>query len=274
MHSLLYCVKKIGCWHKPWARAGLVLGILVTQAAAAAPLLSWQLVRQLPHDPRAYTQGLLSTPHGLYESTGLYGSSSLRLVEPETGRIVQFRALDSTLFGEGLALVNNRLIQLTWQEGQALVYAQDTLQPISRWSYRGEGWGLTYDGKTLIMSDGSARLTRRDPDSFVVLGQTLVRDGTSPVARLNELEYQDGILWANIYMTDRIARIEPASGAVTGYLDLHALRQRLPPSTGTAPPAEVLNGIAATSGGTLLVTGKFWPAVFEIRLETVESGGL
>ena len=274
MRSLSYGIEKIGCRHKPWVRAGLVLGILVTQTAGAAPLLSWQLVRQMPHDPSAYTEGLLITPHGLYESTGLYGSSSLRLVEPATGKIVRLHALDSTLFGEGLALVNDRLIQLTWKEGRALIYARDTLQPISQWSYEGEGWGLTYDGKTLIMSDGSAKLTRRDPDSFAVLGQTLVRDGASPVARLNELEYQDGILWANIYMTDRIARIDPGSGRVSGYLDMHALRQRLPPSSATAPQPEVLNGVAATSGGTLLVTGKFWPVVFEIRLETEEEGGL
>lgn len=270
----LYGVKKTACWCKPWAKAGLAFGILAAQAVPAAPLLSWQLVRQLPHDPHAYTEGLLNTPRGLYESTGLYGASSLRLVEPQTGKVLQYRALDKSLFGEGLALANGHLIQLTWKEGQALIYNQETLQPISRWSYRGEGWGLAFDGTALVMSDGSAWLTRRDPRTFAVLGRVQVRDDGRAVAQLNELEYQNKILWANIYMTDRIARIEPASGVVTGYLDLQPLRQRLPSSPGATAPPEVLNGIAATPGGTLLVTGKFWPTLFEIRLDPGTPDGL
>jgi glutamine cyclotransferase len=269
-----YSVKKIACWLKPWAGAGLAFGMLAAQAVPAAPLLSWQLVRQLPHDPHAYTEGLLNTPCGLYESTGLYGASSLRLVEPQTGKVLQYRALDKSLFGEGLALANDRLIQLTWKEGRALVYTQDTLQPIEQWTYRGEGWGLAFDGAALVMSDGSAWLTRRDPGTFAILGRVQVHDGGRAVAQLNELEYHDKMLWANIYMSDRIARIEPSSGVITGFLDLQPLRQRLPPATDTAPPPEVLNGIAATPEGNLLVTGKFWPAVFEIRLDPDAQDGL
>jgi glutaminyl-peptide cyclotransferase len=200
--------------------------------------------------------------------------SSLRLVEPQTGKVLHYRALDKSLFGEGLALVNDRLIQLTWKEGRALIYSQDTLQPIGRFTYHGEGWGLAYDGQALVMSDGSAWLTRRDPGTFAILGRVQIRDDGRAVAQLNELEYQKKILWANIYMTDRIARIKLTHGTVTGYLDLQPLRERLPPPDGNAPPPEVLNGIAATSQGTLLVTGKFWPALFEIRLDSQELGGV
>ena len=265
---------KISSWWRGAAWAWLAWRVLAATTTSAAPLLSWHLVRQLPHDPLAYTEGLINTSRGLYESTGLYGASSLRLVEPQTGKVLQYRALDKSLFGEGLALVGNRLIQLTWKEGQALVYNQETLQPISHWNFLGEGWGLAYDGQALVMSDGSAWLSRRNPATFAILGRMLVRDEGHPVTQLNELEFQDGVLWANIYMTDRIARIEPTHGTVTGYLDLQPLRERLPPPDGNAPPPEVLNGIAATSQGTLLVTGKFWPTLFEIRLDSQELGRL
>ncbi len=182
----------------------------------------------------------------------------------ETGEVLQAHALDEEYFGEGIAVVGDRIYQLTWQSGVCFVYDRETFEVLETFSYTGEGWGLTTDGERLIMSDGSSRLVFRDPDTFAVLNSVIVQDGGLPVSYLNELEYIDGEVWANIWQTDHIVHIDPATGNVTGWIDLTSL---LPSDYPRAEDAEVLNGIAYDSEtGRVFVTGKYWPAVFEIEL--------
>lgn len=213
-----------------------------------------------PHDPEAYTQGLLWHDGRLFESTGLYGHSSLREVKPETGEVLRSTPLPAKYFGEGLALVDDRLIQITWQEGVAFVYDLAKFDPRGQFSYTGEGWGLTYDGKRLIMSDGTDRLTFRDPVTFDSLGGVNVSQDGKPVLNVNELEWVDGVLYANVWQTDRILRIDPATGRVTAEIDASGLL-----SAKEAADAEVLNGIAWRPGTkTFYITGKRWPKMFEV----------
>jgi len=232
-------------------------------APGPAPSIAWEVVATFPHDPTAFTQGLLLTPDGrLFESTGLYGSSDVREVDLADGTVLQEADLAPELFGEGLALAGDRLVQLTWREGTALLWDPDGLEPLGSFAYEGEGWGLCPDGDRLVMSDGSARLTFRDPATFAVTGGVDVTLDGTPVDDLNELECVDGAVWANVWLTDRIVRIDLASGRVTGVLDLTGLLDR-----SAAPGADVLNGIAfRPDTGTFLVTGKLWPTVFELRL--------
>ena len=229
-----------------------------TLTVATAPVYSYRVLQTYPHDPTAFTQGLVYTDGMLYESTGIYGKSSLRRVDLETGQVLQRYDLPAPYFGEGIAVLSATIIQLTWRERVALVYDRETFSPTGTFSYTTEGWGLTYDGERLIMSDGSATLFFRDPATFTLTGQVQVRDGTTPVVRLNELEYIAGEVYANVWLTDRIARIDPATGRVTAWIDLTGLR---PPGT------DVLNGIAYdVVGRRLFVTGKYWPYLFEIAL--------
>lgn len=223
--------------------------------------LAVAVVATRPHDPAAYTQGLLWHDGKLYESTGLYGRSTLRRVDPLTGEVEASVELSPHLFGEGLARVGERLLQLTWREGVALVWDLEGLREISRFTYEGEGWGLCHDGRSLVMSDGSSRLTLRDPASFAVLGRLDVTFRGRPVGRLNELECVEGWIYANVYATDSIVRIEPGSGRVTAVIDAAGL---LAPEAAVA--AEVLNGIAFDPERELfLLTGKRWPNLFEVR---------
>lgn len=228
--------------------------------------LTWEVVRRIPHDTEAFTQGLLFDGSGrLWESTGLWGLSTVRELDPATGSVLRSIPTPDGAFGEGLAIgASGELVQLTWQEGIAWRYDPDTLTVIGSWSYAGEGWGLCSDGSRLVMSDGSPRLTFRDPATFLPTGEvTVTRDGL-PVARLNELECADGAIWANIWMTDEIVRIDPASGIVTGILDLAGL---LEPHPTRADPAAVLNGITRVPDGPgWLITGKLWPEIVEIVL--------
>jgi glutamine cyclotransferase len=226
-----------------------------------APRLAWRLVAAHPHDREAFTQGLLLHEERLYESTGRRGHSELRVVDPASGRVAQRRRLAPQLFGEGLARVDDRLFQLTWQAGRVFVHRVSDLVPIEEFRYPGEGWGLTFDGVHLIMSDGSDELRLIDPGDFRERGRLAVHDDGTPVARLNELEFAGGSIYANVWQTDRIARIDPASGRVTGWLDLAGLLG--PGATG----AGVLNGIAWDPGtGRLWVTGKLWPRIFVIEV--------
>jgi glutamine cyclotransferase len=225
----------------------------------------YRVVRTYPHDARAYTQGLLFRDGVLYESTGLNGRSSLRKVRLETGEILQERAVDATYFAEGLTDWQNRLIQLTWRSNIGFVYDVATFAPIRTFSYPGEGWGLTNDGSRLIMSDGQAagELRFLDPSTLRELGRVVVRDNGVPVPALNELEYVKGDVLANVYQTNRICRIDPRTGRVTGWIDLSGL---LPPADRAG--TDVLNGIAYDArGDRLFVTGKLWPRLFEIALE-------
>jgi glutamine cyclotransferase len=228
----------------------------------AAPTFSYRLVRSYPHDRGAYTQGLVFHNGVLYESTGLNGQSSIRKVRLETGEVLQIRPLDQRYFGEGIAIVGNELIQLTWQTELGFVYDLATFDSRRTFAYPGEGWGLTYDGKRLIMSDGSPTLRFLDPATLKETGRLTVRDRGMPVDELNELEVVKGEIFANVYQTERIVRISPKTGQVTGWIDMRGLL-----SPREAAGAEVLNGIAYDAAGDrLFVTGKLWPRLFEIEV--------
>jgi glutaminyl-peptide cyclotransferase len=236
-------------------------------AQGSTPVDTYRVVKVYPHDPSAYTQGLIYRDGFLYESTGLNGSSSLRKVRLETGEVVQQRRIDRAHFAEGLADWNDQLIQLTWQSNVAFVYELASLAPRRTFSYSGEGWGLTHDGKRFILSDGTNQLRFLDPETFREVGRVTVLDGSTPVRDLNELEYVRGEIYANVWHTDRIARISPETGRVVRWIDLRGLM-----SGGFKLDAEaVLNGIAHDPArNRLFVTGKLWPRLFEI--EVIQRG--
>jgi glutamine cyclotransferase len=229
---------------------------------AGAPIMSYQLVACYPHDEKAFTQGLIYRGGVLYESTGLNGESTLRRVRLETGEVLEQRRLNRRYFAEGLAEHAGELFQLTWDSGVAFVHDARTLELRRTLRYRGEGWGLTSDGAHLIMSDGSDTLRFLDPATFAVTGRVRVRDAGRRVERLNELEFINGFVLANVWLTDRIAVIEPISGAVTAWLDLGDL---VPIPSGATNA--VLNGIAwDDQAKRLFVTGKLWPRLYEISV--------
>jgi glutaminyl-peptide cyclotransferase len=236
---------------------------MAVPAAPAVPRYGYEIVNSYPHDPQAFTQGLAWADGRLFESTGLLGHSSLREVELATGRVLRRAALAPWLFGEGIAAVGDRIVQLTWHQQQAFVRDRDTFELRAIFTYTGEGWGLAWDGRRLIMSDGSATLYFRDPETFAEQGRIAVTDAGAPVMQLNELEMVGKEIWANIWGSERIARIDPASGRVTGWIELAGLTPA--PAPGAA--IDVLNGIAwDATGKRLFVTGKLWPRLFEIRL--------
>jgi glutamine cyclotransferase len=233
-----------------------------TPPTDSPPVYTYQVINTFPHDPTAFTQGLVFFDGVVYEGTGLNGQSSLRKVNLESGEVIQQHNLEERFFGEGIVVFEERIIQLTWRSQLAFVYARESFELLSRFNYPTEGWGLTHDGKRLIISDGTATLYFRDPETFAETGRLEVRDGTVPVTRLNELEYIEGQIFANVWQTDRIARIAPDSGQVLGWVDLAGL---LSPSE--RRNADVLNGIAYDpEQGRIFVTGKWWPHLFEIEL--------
>lgn len=232
-------------------------------APAPARLLDYEVVATYPHDEEAFLQGLIWQDGGFYESTGQYGKSSLRRVEFPSGKVVKKVDLASDLFGEGLALVGDRLIQLTWTSNRGLVYDRESLKLVGEFSYKSEGWGLTYDGTNLIMSDGSSTLTFLDPQTFKPVRQLPVRLDGKPVYNLNELEFIEGEIWANVWQTDNILQIDPATGQVVSLLDLEGI---LKPSNKKGGE-DVLNGIAYDAAQKrIFVCGKLWPLIFEIRI--------
>jgi len=215
-----------------------------------------------PHDPQAFTQGLLWHAGRLYESTGLYGRSSLREVDPESGRVLRSVALPDDQFGEGLALAGDRLIQLTWREERAFVWRLSDLAPLGQLAFRGEGWGLTWDGRELVQSNGSAVLELRSAADLRLVRSLAVRRRGRPVPYLNELEWVAGALYANVWESDEIVRIDPATGEVTGTWDASGL---LEPQE--RERADVLNGIAWNPERRVFyLTGKLWPHLFEVEL--------
>jgi glutaminyl-peptide cyclotransferase len=245
------------------ALAGMVPPVPQATAAATVTYLRVEVLATYPHDPDAFTQGLELRDGLLYESTGGYGRSDLRVTEVETGQVRQRVRLPDDTFGEGLTLVGDTIWQLTWREGFAFRRDRATLAEQARVRYDGQGWGLCYDEPAgrLVMSDGSDRLTFRDPHSFAVLGTVEVRLHGQPLRMINELECVDGKVWANAWLTDHIVRIDPDTGMVEAVADAAGL---LP--AGQQADADVLNGIAAVPGtGTFLVTGKLWPTLFHIR---------
>ena len=243
-----------------WAGTAGLGGI--DQRAAPAPTYSYKVVRSYPHDRQAYTQGLVYLDGFLYEGTGLKGQSNIRKVRLETGEVLQNKSIDDKYFGEGIAIVGAELIQLTWQTEIGFVYDLATFAPKRTFSFTGEGWGLTYDGTRLIMSDGTPTLRFLDPATLRETGRLPVKDAGRPVDELNELEIVKGEIFANVYQTQRIARISPKTGRVTGWIDLSGLL-----SPRDAAGTDVLNGIAYDAANDrLFVTGKLWPKLFEIQL--------
>ena len=223
----------------------------------------YRIVHTYPHDDQAYTQGLIFRDGYLYESTGRYGRSTVRKVRLETGEVVQQRAVDAEYFAEGLTEWRGELLQLTWRSGLCFVYDSKTLGIRRTFSYSGEGWGLTNDGTSLILSDGSSTLRFLDPKSFREARRVVVMDGNTPITQLNELEFVRGEVLANVWHSNRIARISPADGRVVGWIDMSGLLSSPARLDGEA----VLNGIAYDPAGTrLFVTGKLWPKLFEIEV--------
>jgi glutamine cyclotransferase len=230
--------------------------------APAIESLRVRVVAKYPHATDAFTQGLLWHEGAMYESTGRYGQSSLRRVRLEDGAVLSERSLDTSLFAEGLALVEDRLIQLTWRSGIAVVSDLASLEQRDTLRYPGEGWGLCFDGDVLWMSDGSSMLERRDPESMELLGEMTVWQGDRPVPKLNELECVGDAIYANVWQSNEIVRIDPSTGRVTAVIDASGLL-----TTVEAIRADVLNGIAyRPDNETFLLTGKLWPHVFEVEL--------
>ncbi|MFA6372631.1 MAG: glutaminyl-peptide cyclotransferase [Methanothrix sp.] len=232
--------------------------------ADAIPVLGYQIVNVYPHSSLAFTQGLVYDEGVLYEGTGLYGRSSLLRVDLETGRVLVQTRLESTLFGEGVAIWKDRIIQLTWQSGLGLVYGKENLTGIGNFSYQTEGWGLTSDNKSLIMSDGTDILHILDPESFAEKGRILVTANGTPLKGLNELEYIKGQIYANVWPTNGIVIISPESGEVKCKINLQGILQE---GDIQGSKVDVLNGIAYDAKeDRLFVTGKLWPKLFEIKL--------
>jgi glutamine cyclotransferase len=224
---------------------------------------SYRIINEYPHDPGAYTQGLVYENGLLYEGTGIWGQSTLRKGVLETGEILQSYSLPEAYFGEGITIWEDRIIQLTWKAGRGFVYDREGFDLLDSFEYATEGWGITHDGANLIMSDGTATLHIWDPETFQEVGQVQVQDPQGPVFWLNELEYVQGKIYAHVYQTDRVAMIEPETGQVTGWIDLGGLLE----GTELLQPVDVLNGMAYDAeNDRLFVTGKWWPKLFEIEL--------
>ncbi|KAA6182845.1 glutaminyl-peptide cyclotransferase [Thiohalocapsa marina] len=248
--------------------SALLTGLLHGVAAAAdtppapAPVQGYRVVASYPHDPSAFTQGLAFHDGALYESTGLYGRSTLRRVELASGRVLQQVALPDTMFGEGITVWRDEIVQLTWRAHRGLRFDRASLRQSGEFHLPGEGWGLTHDGRRWIVSDGTADLRFLDPQTQREVRRVQVQDAGRPLRRLNELEFIDGEVWANIWHDDRLVRISPADGRVLGYVDLQGLR----PEGLRRHREAVLNGIAYdVDRGRLLVTGKYWPWLYHIE---------
>ena len=227
------------------------------------PTYGYRVVNRYPHDPDGFTQGLVFVDGFLFEGTGLYGRSSLRKVELATGTVLQHRNLPARFFGEGVTVYGKKVIQLTWRAHLGFVYDKDTFQLVETFHYPTEGWGITHDGEHLIMSDGTSTLYFLDPETYKQVGLIKVHDRDGPVSDLNELEYVQGLIFANVWRTDKIVQISPETGEVLGWIDLRGLLR----SEDRVQLVDVLNGIAYDQvNNRLFVTGKLWPRLFEIEL--------
>jgi glutamine cyclotransferase len=247
---------------------GYGLNFELPTAFKVIPAYTYRITNTYPHDQSAFTEGLVFEDGVLYEGTGLYECSNLRRVELETGKVLQIRELPNQYFGEGITIYKNKIIQLTWKSNLGLVYDKSNFELLQEFNYPNEGWGITYDGNCLIMSDGTSTLHFLDPETFEEISQIEVYENDIPVTKINELEYVQGEIFANIWLTERIARINPLTGQVTGWIDLKGI---LNPED-CSEKVDVLNGIAYdTKNDRLFVTGKFWPKLFEIELIKDES---
>jgi len=228
-----------------------------------AIIYTYNVVNTYPHDRTAFTQGLVFEDDVLYEGTGQYGHSTLRRVELETGDVLQIRELSDQFFGEGITIYGDEVIQITWQSNVGFVYDKNSFELLQQFNYATEGWGITHDGTRLIMSDGTSTLHFLDPQTFEEIGQLEVFDNDGPVTKLNELEYIQGEIYANVWQTDWVARIAPETGQVVGWVELGGLLT----AEDLSEPVDVLNGIAYDAKtDRLFVTGKLWPKLFEIEL--------
>jgi glutamine cyclotransferase len=253
----------------------VIVGLFVLLGAAFVfscnsdniPVYSYNIVNTYPHDRNAFTEGLVFEDGFLYEGTGLLGNSTLRRVELETGDILQIRELPAQFFGEGITIYGDNIIQLTWKSHIGFVYNKNSFELLQEFNYSTEGWGITHNGTCLIMSDGTSTLHFLDPQTFEEIGQLEVFDDDGPVTKLNELEYVQGEIYANVWQTDRIAIIAPETGRVIGWVDLRGLLT----AEDRSEPVDVLNGIAYDAAtDRLFVTGKLWPKLFEIQLISPE----
>jgi len=241
----------------------LALYFHLARGGGTVVVYSYKVVNAYPHDRGAFTQGLAFDNGVLYEGTGLQGRSELRKVELETGEVLQVRKLGVRYFGEGICVYGDKIIQLTWRGNVGFVYDKESFELLREFHYATEGWGITHDGKRLIMSDGTSSLYFLDSETFEEIGRIKVRAGDRPVDKLNELEYVQGQIYANIWGRERIARIDPETGRVTGWIKLSGLLS--PEDRGRL--LGVLNGIAYdVENSRLFVTGKLWPKLFEIEL--------
>ncbi|MEM7448260.1 MAG: glutaminyl-peptide cyclotransferase [Myxococcota bacterium] len=243
--ALLFAALQVGVGSSETGTQQLVVHVLATY----------------PHDRGAWTQGLLWHQNKLYESTGMEGQSSLRAVDLQSGEVLNHMALEPSIFAEGLALVGRRLIQLTWKNQKAFVWKLGSFEPLGQFNYYGQGWGLCFDGRSLVMSDGSEMLTFRNPETFDIVSTVRVLDEGRPVRRLNELECVDEFIYANIWTSDTIVRIDSSSGVVNARIDASGLL-----SPRERSQADVLNGIAYLENRQrFLLTGKYWPKMFEVE---------
>jgi len=233
------------------------------QEKTNTPISAIKVINIFPHDPDAFTQGLVYHEGYLYESTGLHGKSSLRKVDIKTGKIIKIIKLAHEYFGEGITIFGKNIYQLTWQNKTGFVYDLEKFKKVSTFSYEGEGWGLTTDGKDLFMSNGSSVISCIDPVTFAVVRKIIVHEGQHQIGNLNELEFIKGEIWANIFREDIIVRISPATGKVLGWVDLSQLYSLIPEHN----RIDVLNGIAYDHNrDRIFVTGKLWPKIFEIKV--------
>jgi len=232
-------------------------------STADVPTYTYEVVNSYPHARDAYTQGLIFQDGILWESTGERGRSSLRKVDLKTGKVLKKVDVPLEFFAEGMTVLDGKVYQLTWQEHKGFIYDAETLKKLGEFSYQGEGWGLTHDGESLIMSDGTNQLRFLHPNTLQVKRTISVFDKGEPLAQLNELEFIKGEIWANIWQTDKIVQLDPQTGKILGWIDLTGLL----PTRDYTPETDVLNGIAYDKeGDRLFVTGKLWPKLFEIRL--------
>lgn len=248
---------------------GVTIGSFIMWAVFQRPPLldeyTYEVVAEYPHDTASFTQGLVYRDGYVYESTGRYGQSKIRKIKLEDGTVVKEKKLDDSYFGEGLTLVDDKLVQLTWKENTGFVYDLD-LNPIGEFNYEAQGWGLTFDGRNLIMSDGTSKLTFLDPETFTPEKSVFVRKGNTRMPDINELEWVNGTIFANIFQDDMIYLIQPLDGKVMGRVNFQKLYPR---SQRTSPNEDVMNGIAIQTEkeNTLLVTGKNWPKIYEVKLK-------
>ena len=242
----------------------LALLALLLGAGAAQADIGWEIERTLPHDPAAFTQGLFIADGLLYESTGLVGRSELRAMRLDDMKVLRSKPLRADLFGEGSAPWRDRIVSLTWRSGIGFIWRRKDFRQLRTFTYAGEGWGLTSDAHGLIMSDGTAELRFLDPETLKETGRVKVTDDGMEIVNINEIEWIEGEVWANIWQTDWIARIDPATGHVKGWIDMTGLLPDIDRTGGE----DVLNGIAYDAGKKrVLVTGKFWPRLYEIRVK-------